>query len=250
MPIRTLIVDDEPHAIDIICRYATNVPDIEIVTTCNNAIHAFQVLQHNKIDLLFADIKMPGLSGTDLIRSLKKPPMVVFTTAYQEYAVEGFDLNAIDYLVKPIPLNRFLRAVDKVMHYIDGNNNEDDDKSGTVATAPGKHFLYLRIERQTIKIDTEDIRWIESIRDYIKVITKDKVYVTKQKISVAEKLLPTGHFMRIHRSFIIPLNKIESYHPNYFTVAGAKIPIGRNYKLACMEKFHDGTKDPSGYPDL
>ncbi|MFT4017300.1 MAG: LytTR family DNA-binding domain-containing protein [Agriterribacter sp.] len=247
MPIRTLIVDDEPHAIDIICRYAANVPDIEIVTTSSNAVHAFQVLQHNKIDLLFADIKMPGLSGTDLIRSLKKPPMVVFTTAYQEYAVEGFDLNAIDYLVKPIPLNRFLRAVDKVMHYINGNNNDGTEKAEPVAVAPGKHFLYLRIERQTIKIDTEDIRWIESIRDYIKVITKDKVYVTKQKISVAEKLLPIGHFMRIHRSFIIPLNKIESYHPGYFTIAGTKIPIGRNYKLVCMEKFHD---DLQGQPGL
>lgn len=239
MPIKTLIVDDEPHAIDIISRYAANVPDIEIVATSSNALHAFQLLQHNKIDLLFTDIKMPGLSGTDLVRSLKTPPMIVFTTAFQDYAVEGFDLNAIDYLVKPIPLNRFLRAVDKVMHYINGKSNDSVERTEPVAPAPGKYFLYLRIERQSVKIDTEDIRWIESIKDYIKVITKDKVYVTKQKISVAEKLLPIGHFMRIHRSFIIPLNKIESYHPGYFTVTGAKIPIGRNYKLACMEKFHD-----------
>ena len=166
--------------------------------------------------------------------------MVVFTTAYQEYAIDGFDLNAIDYLLKPIPLNRFLRAIDKVMHYINGNNNDDSaEKIEPVTALPGKYFLYLRIERQSVKIDTEDIRWIESIKDYIKVVTKEKVYVTKQKISVAEKLLPIGRFMRIHRSFIIPLSKIESYHPNYFTISGTKIPIGRNYKQSCMEKFHD-----------
>lgn len=244
MPVRTLIVDDEPHAIDIICRYAANVPDIEIVGTSNNAIHAFRLLQQHKIDLLFADIKMPGLSGTDLIRSLKNPPLIVFTTAYQEYAIEGFDLNAIDYLLKPIPLNRFLRAIDKVLHYINGNSNEEkEEKKEHKTSAYGKYYLYLRIDRQSVKIDTAEIRWIESIKDYIKVVTKDKVFVAKQKISVAEKLLPIGHFMRIHRSYIIPFHKIESYHPNYFTVAGTKIPIGRNYKHACMDKFHNDTRE-------
>lgn len=238
MNIRTLIVDDEPHAIEILHKYAANIPEIEVVATCSHAIQAFQILQHHQIDLLLVDIKMPGLTGTDLVRSLKNPPMVIFTTAYHEFAVEGFDLNAVDYLVKPIPLNRFLRAIDKVMHIIKGNKaGAYEEKQEVQIAPPVRHFLYLRIDRQTVKVDTDDINWIESIKDYIKVVTKQKIYVAKQKISVAEKLLPLGKFLRIHRSFIIPEARVEGYNPNYLLIAGTKIPIGRNYKQACMEKF-------------
>jgi DNA-binding LytR/AlgR family response regulator len=237
--IRTLIVDDEPHAMEIIRRYATHIPEIEIIGTCNNAIEAFQTIQSQAIDLLFLDIKMPKLLGTDLVRSLKSPPLIIFTTAYQEYAVEGFDLNAIDYLLKPIPLKRFLQAIDKVMHFLHGEKN-----TGPVQEeiqTPQDHFLYLRVERRLIKVNTRDILWIESIKDYILVVTKEKSYQTKQKISVTEKLLPHGEFMRIHRSYIVPLNRVEGYHPNHLLVDGKKIPIGRNYKQLCAEKF-----DPQG----
>lgn len=241
MAIRTIIVDDEPHAVEIIQKYASNIPDLEIVATCNNAILAFRLLQQQPVDLLLVDIKMPGLTGTDLVRSLKNPPMVIFTTAYHEFAVDGFDLNAIDYLVKPIPLNRFLRAIDKVMHAIKGNKPATFVETPEAApVAPAKHFLYLRIDRQSVKVDTADIHWIESIKDYIKVVTKGKSYVTKQKISVVEKLLPMGHFMRVHRSFIIPADKVEGYNPNYLIIAGSKIPVGRNYKQACLEKLGPG----------
>lgn len=242
MAIKILIVDDEPHAIEILQRYAASIPELEIAATCNNAIKAFQVLQHNKIDVLFVDIKMPGLSGTDLVRSLKNPPMVIFTTAYQEYAVEGFDLNAVDYLLKPVSLKRFLQALDKVHHFIHGNKKE---QVMPLAQSPEKpaidHFLYLRVERRLLKVNTKDILWIESVKDYIKVITKDKALYTKQKISVTEKLLPIGEFMRIHRSFIIPVNKMEGYNPNHILIAGNKIPIGRNYKNTCAQKFNPGT---------
>ncbi|ANH82078.1 DNA-binding response regulator [Niabella ginsenosidivorans] len=244
MKIRTLIVDDEPHAMEIIRRYAAHIPEIEIVGTCSNAIEAFQTIQHNNIDLVFLDIKMPRLLGTDLVRSLKTPPLIIFTTAYQEYAIEGFDLNAIDYLLKPIPLKRFLQAIDKVMHFLNGDGKRgaaQQDAEAPAQQAPD-HFLYLRIERRLIKVNTRDILWIESIKDYIKVVTKDKIFQTKQKISVTEKLLPTGEFMRIHRSFIIPLNKMEGYHPNHLLVAGNVIPIGRNYKQVCAEKFNPGTE--------
>lgn len=239
MTIRTLIVDDEPHAVEIIKKYSANIPEIEVVDTCNNAIKAFQILQNTKVDLLFLDIKMPGLSGTDLVRSLKYPPMIIFTTAYQEYAIDGFDLNAVDYLLKPIPLNRFLRAIDKVTQLINGDRNEA--RQETYETNPKKasaHFLYLRIERRLIKVNTKDILWIESMKDYIKVVTTDKSYTTKQKISVVEKLLPISEFMRIHRSYIIPVNRAEGYHPNHILIAGNKIPVGRNYKQACYQKFN------------
>ncbi|WP_126246065.1 LytR/AlgR family response regulator transcription factor [Chitinophaga rhizosphaerae] len=240
--IRTLIVDDEPHALQIIRKYAANVPELEVIGTCSNAMQAAQVLRQQAVDLLFIDIKMPGLLGTDLVRSLKNPPKTVFTTAYHEYAVEGFNLDAVDYLVKPIPLNRFLRAVDKVMHALRG------DRAPAVYAQPretpvqpaARHYLYLRIDRQSIKVDTADIHWIESVRDYIRVVTKEKTYMTKQKISVAEKLLPMGRFLRVHRSFIIPVDSVEGYNPNYVIVAGKKVPIGRNYKQACQEHFGPG----------
>ncbi len=238
MAIRTLIVDDEPHAINILQKHAAHIPDLEIVATCNNAIKAFQALQNNTIDLLFVDIKMPGLSGTDLVRSLKRPPMIVFTTAYQEYAVDGFDLNAIDYLLKPVSLKRFLQAIDKVMHFVQGNKKQETITPALPVKVPADQFLYLRIERRVIKINTKDILWIESFKDYIKVITKKESYHTKQKISVTEKLLPTDEFMRIHRSFIIPVNRVEAYHPNHVLIAGNKIPIGRNYKVSCAQKFN------------
>jgi len=240
MKIRTVIVDDEPHAMEIIRRYATHIPEIEIVSTCSNAIEAFQTIQHDNIDLVFLDIKMPRLLGTDLVRSLKTPPLIIFTTAYQEYAIEGFDLNAIDYLLKPIPLKRFLQAIDKVMHFLNGDSKRAaaQKEAENPAQRPIDHFLYLRVERRLIKVNTKEILWIESIKDYIKVVTRDKVFQTKQKISVTEKLLPTGEFMRIHRSFIIPVNKMEGYHPNHILVAGNKIPIGRNYKQICADKFN------------
>ena len=248
MVIKTLIADDEPHAIDILRRYVANIPELEVVATCNNAIKAFQVMQNNKIDLLFVDIKMPGLSGTDLVRSLKTPPMIVFTTAYQEYAVDGFDLNAIDYLLKPISLKRFLQSVDKVMHFINGNPAIETLKRSAPPKPPVDHFLYVRVDRRLIKINTKDILWIESIKDYIKVITPKEIFHTKQKISVTEKLLPIGEFMRIHRSFIIPVHKTEGYHPNHVMIGGNKIPIGRNYKLACARRFNPqkGAADSSG----
>ena len=242
MKIRTLIVDDEPHAMDIIRKYAKHIPEIEIVGTCGNAIEAFQTIQHNNIDLVFLDIKMPRLLGTDLVRSLKRPPMIIFTTAYQEYAIEGFDLNAIDYLLKPIPLKRFLQAIDKVMHFLDGDDKKQGvgESSNPQVAQNANHFIYLRVDRRLVKVNTDDILWIESLKDYIKVTSKEKVFYTKQKISVMEKLLPMGEFLRIHRSFIIPLNKVEGYNPNYVLIAETKIPIGRNYKQICADKFDPG----------
>ncbi|MFT3704818.1 MAG: LytTR family DNA-binding domain-containing protein [Agriterribacter sp.] len=237
MDITAVIVDDEPHAIEILQKYAAQIPGLRIVATCPNAISAFQVLQNNQVNLMFIDIKMPGLSGTDLVRSLKTPPMIIFTTAHHEFAVEGFDLNAVDYMVKPIPFSRFLRAIDKVMHFLKGSMPATAATDVPAETTAAKHFLYLRIDRSIVKVDTADICWIESIKDYIKVVTLAKMYITKQKISVAEKLLPLGQFMRVHRSFIIPLNKVERYHPGYLLVAGTKITIGRNYKDACVKQF-------------
>ncbi|MCE6992051.1 LytTR family DNA-binding domain-containing protein [Dyadobacter sp. CY323] len=240
MKIRTLVVDDEPHAIDVIETYAGHLPEIEIIGTCSNAISASNMLRTADVDLMFLDVKMPGLSGTDLLRSLNSPPMVVLTTAYPDYALDGFELDIVDYLLKPIPLPRFLRAMEKVMFTFKGLNPAQPLPPDMSAEQVPDYYLYLRIERRFVKVNTKDILWIESIKDYIKVVTGNEVFVSKQKISMAEKLLPIGKFMRIHRSFIVPVDKVQSIHASYVVVLGFKVPVGRNYKSECLRQFLPG----------
>lgn len=236
MKIKTLIVDDEPHAIEVIEKYTQNFLEIELVGKCNNAIQAFQILQQHKIDLMFLDIKMPGLLGTELMRSLKNPPKVIFTTAYQDYALDGFDLNAVDYLLKPIAFDRFLKAMDKVFELYKVNNKRMSI-SHEAAEQKSDVFLYLRVERKMVKVNVTDIYWVESLKDYIKVVLKDRVLISKQKISLLEELLPEDQFLRIHRSFMVSLNKIESYHSFAIGILGKELPIGRNYKAECFKKL-------------
>lgn len=235
MKIKTIIVDDEPKAIEIIAGYLQRFSEIDVVATCSDGIQAFQLLQQKPIDLMFLDIKMPGLSGTDLLRSLKNPPKVIFTTAYAEYAVEGFDLDAVDYLVKPISFDRFLRAIDKVFKLHNGSSNITLKVEDPIA---GKDvFLYLKIDRRMLKINTDDILWVESLKDYVKVVTVDKTFVSKQKISVLEEVLPDDRFIRIHRSYIVSISRISSYYSFSMEVDGKELPIGRNYKLDVQRKL-------------
>jgi DNA-binding LytR/AlgR family response regulator len=228
MKIKTLIVDDEPHAIEVIENYLLNFTELEIVAKCEDGIKAFQVLQQKQIDLIFLDVKMPGLTGTDLIKSLKNPPQVIFTTAYTEYAVDGFELNAIDYLVKPIPFDRFLKAMDKVLKYFGSHKTLILSEKPSVI-GPDK-FIYLKVERKMVKVNVNEICWIESIKDYVKVVLRDKIIVSKQKISLLEELLPEDQFCRIHRSFIIAILKVESFNGYAVEILGKELPIGRNYK--------------------
>lgn len=237
MKIKTLIVDDEPHAIEVIERYLQHFSDIELVAKCPDAIKAFQVLQQKSIDLVFLDIKMPGLNGTDLIKSLKNPPKVIFTTAYSEYAIDGFELNAIDYLLKPIPFDRFLKSMDKVLAHF--GNNKQIVLAERQSLASTEKFLYLKVDRKMMKINVKEICWIESIKDYVKVVLPDKVLIAKQKISLLEELLPEEQFCRIHRSFIVSIAKVESYYAYAVEILGKELPIGRNYKQNVQKSFRD-----------
>jgi len=236
MKIKTLIIDDEPHAIEIIQKYAAEFPELEVIAGCHSALQAFRIMQTDHVDLVFLDVKMPGINGIDFIRSLPSPPRVIFTTAYQEYAIDGFDLNAVDYLLKPIPFERFFKAIGKVINVFKVPVQEYQLPEPPVTNAQ-PHYLYLRIDRKMVKIDTDDIIWIESLKDYVKVVLKDRVLSSKQKISVVEKLLPIDDFIRIHRSFIVPVSKIESYNANYVKIAGTELPIGRNYKADCQQRL-------------
>ncbi|QHT66972.1 response regulator transcription factor [Rhodocytophaga rosea] len=236
--LKVLLVDDEPYALDILERYLQHFDEMEITAKCSNALQAFQILQKSTIDLLFLDIKMPGLQGTELIRSLKNPPKVIFTTAFQDYAVEGFELNAVDYLLKPVSFPRFLKAIDKVFALL---SIKKANKSSYQINQNHIHaqdaFVYLKVERKTVKINVADIVWIESQGDYIKVKLKEKVMVSKHKISLLEELLPEDQFIRIHRSYIVSIAKIESFHSNFVEVQGIQLPIGRSYKEECINRF-------------
>jgi DNA-binding LytR/AlgR family response regulator len=227
--ITCLAVDDEPPALQVLKKYISSVQSLELAGACVDAIEAINFLQQHPVDLMFLDIKMPELLGTDLVRALKGAPKVIFTTAYRKYAVEGFELDAVDYLLKPISFDRFLKAVNKVMHttFAPGatmNTENGNKKEGSDAC------IYFRSDRKMVKLHLEDILYIESVKDYIKVVTLNQTILTKQSISSMEDNLPKDQFIRIHRSFIVSLNKIESYTHDLVWVGKAQLPISRMYR--------------------
>ena len=229
MEIKCLIVDDEPLAVRLISSYIKEVPELEVVAICNSAIEAFTILSHQKVDLMFLDIKMPKLLGTDFLRSLSDPPKVIFTTAYREYALDGYDLDIVDYLLKPVSFPRFLKAVAKAAtlisheHQFVLNENEVHEND--------KAFLYLKIEKEMTKVLVKEILFIESSKEYVKLhLEKNKRLLVKQSIGSMEKLLSPHRFIRVHRSFIASIEKINSFTSAYITIENQKIPIGRLYK--------------------
>lgn len=219
-----LAVDDEPPALDILVKYINAVPSLELAGTCINAVQALDVLRSTRIDLLFLDIQMPQLLGTDLMRTINNPPKVIFTTAYRKFAVEGFELNAVDYLLKPISFERFLKAVNKVMDFIPAQQQMP------VAVPTSESYLYFRSDRKMHKVSVRDIIFIESLKDYIKVVTTSKTIVTKQSISSVEERLPRTSFIRIHRSFIVALDKVQSYTPELIAIGNEELPVSRMYR--------------------
>ena len=226
--IKCLIVDDEPPAIEVIKKHIAFVPALELAATCINAVDALAFMQHSHIDLLFLDIQMPQILGTDFIRTLKKSPKVIFTTAFRKFALEGFELDAVDYLLKPISFERFLKAVNKVMdspiHHADSNEHLEKSKEN------GNTFIYFRADRKSIKVALNDILYIESLKDYIKVVTTAKTIVTKHSMSSLEEMLPKDLFVRIHRSYIVSLNKIDSYSSDLIEIAKQELPVSRMYR--------------------
>ncbi|MCH4552896.1 MULTISPECIES: LytR/AlgR family response regulator transcription factor [Aestuariibaculum] len=218
---KCLIVDDEPPAIKVLTNYIKTLNQLDIVGTCVNAFQAIELLNEHKIDLMFLDINMPKLIGTDLLKSLRYPPKVIFTTAHKGYAIEAFDLDAIDYLLKPISFERFLKAVNKYSQLNATESEEIIDDSG---------FLYFRSDRKMIKIFLEEILYIESLRDYIIIHKEDCTTLkVKQTLSSVEDMLPKNLFIRIHRSFIISINKVTAFTKNDVEIGKIEIPFGKNY---------------------
>src|SRR5215204_961527 len=227
MKLRCLLIDDEPPALKVLARYVLEVGGMEIAGQCQNAIEALEVLRQKQVDVIFLDIKMPKIIGTEFIRNLSHPPKVIFVTAYREFAVEGFELDAVDYLVKPVSFERFLKAIDRLRR---SSGNETVRERKLYKPNPDA-FIYLKIDRIRQKIFIEDILYIESWKDIVQIyFTNQKNLLIKQTISAIENLLSDHMFLRVHRSYIVSLNKISGYNSSSLRLGATEIPVGRLYK--------------------
>lgn len=230
--IRCLVVDDEPPAREIMKQYIADTPMLELEGECANAIHAIAFLQQHPVDLIFLDIRMPQLSGTDFLKTLQHPPKVIFTTAHAEYALEGYELDVVDYLLKPVRFDRFLKAVNKAYQH---NNIKTTQEKNVADHEKKEAFVYFRADRKMIKVMLEDILYIESMKDYVKVVTTHETIITKQSISSVEAMLPEQQFIRSHRSFIVSLKSIRSFTSELIQIGKTEIPIGKLYRSEVLK---------------
>jgi two-component system, LytTR family, response regulator len=230
--IKCIIVEDEPLATKILCDYISQVPFLELQGTFKDAILATDYLRNNETDLIFLDIHLPKLKGMAFLKTLTHPPAVIITTAYHQYAVEGFDLSVTDYLLKPFEFERFLIGVNKVKTNPvrtaePGGQEEKKERDENTAV---KDYLFLNVQKKKVKILFSAIVYIESKKEYIRIVTTGKEYISKMSTHEIEALLPPNLFKRIHRSFIVSISKIECYTAEMVEVNGVSIPIGRGYR--------------------
>lgn len=238
---KCIIVDDEPLAREVLESYVERIDGLELLTSCDNAVKAFDVLKKENVDLIFLDIQMPKLNGIDFLKVLNPQPKVIFTTAYREYAIESYELDVVDYLLKPISFQRFLMAVSKAM-----NGQLAVAKEASQVVIPDElrseqPYIFLKADRKMVKVYLKDILYIESLKDYVRIKMPQKDVVSLQKISFLEQKLPEDCFVRIHRSFIVPIRKIEAFSQNVIEINGAELPIGRNYKEKVLQILNNDT---------
>ena len=225
-PVNCIIVDDEPIAREILENHLKKIDKIKVIGSCKNAIEAFNMINANDIGLIFLDINMPEISGLSFARSINKNIKIIFTTAYREYAVEGFDLRAVDYLLKPISFERLFQAV----HKYESENATVELDSDKEIRQEKSDFFFVRSDRKMIKINFSEISYIESLADYVKIYVNDKTIVTRETITSIEARLPQNDFLRVHRSFIVSINKIDSFTHEFIEIDKKAIPISRSYK--------------------
>jgi len=235
--INCIIVDDEPVARDILVKHLSLIDAVKVVATCKSAIEAFNTISEKKVDLIFLDINMPSISGLSFARSINKNIKIIFTTAYREYAVDGFDLQAVDYLLKPVSFERLLQALNK---YFGETSTLENIPDVTINQDLSNHF-FVRSDRKMIKICFDDILYVESIGDYVKIHLAGKTVVTREAISSIDAKLPRKDFIRTHRSFIVSMSKIESFTTEYIEIGKHQVPVSRSYKNIVMERL--GGKD-------
>lgn len=228
-----IIVEDEPLAAEVLQDYVRQVPFLSLKAICNDAIFALETLQQQKIDLVFLDIHLPKLKGLDFIRTLKNPPRIIITSAYHEYALQGYEYNVVDYLLKPIEFSRFLMAVNKLTQ-----SPVPENSIASFQMAPERASLFFNVSKRKVKVFLDEILYIESLKEYIRIYTTQKTILTKFPLGQIEEMLAKNNFLRIHRSYIIARNRIDAFTAAEVEVNGKQLPIGRSYKedvLAALE---------------
>jgi len=239
--IRVIIVDDEPLAQEILETYVSKMPELELVSICNDALEANEILKSQQIDLMFLDIQMPLLSGIDFLKTLTHPPCVVFTTAHADYAVQGFELDATDYLLKPISLERFMKAVNKVTDKISKRKTTSESDINTIEG--GEDFIFVKADKKLIKVDFENVLYIEGLKDYVIIRLENGRVITLQTMKSLEDKLPVNKFKRIHRSYIVNIKKISAILGNMVELMESgkikQLPIGKNYRDELMDIVSD-----------
>jgi len=225
-----IIVEDEPLAAEVLQEYISQVPSLQLISTCRDAVFAREVLQNEKVDLIFLDIHLPKLKGLDFLKTLTNPPKIIITSAYHEYALQGYELNVVDYLLKPIEFQRFIMAVNKA-----GQPKESSHVEHTTQPAIERAFLFFNVGKKKVKMFLDEILYIESLKEYIKIVSRDKAILTKFQLGQTEDLLKNKNFIRIHRSFIVAKDKVEAFSATDVEIRGQLIPIGRSYKEQVYE---------------
>ena len=234
MKIKCLIIDDEPLAIKLIRNHLSNFKQFEIIAECENAIEASQIIQANHIDLIFLDIQMPSINGIDFLKSLTKKPYVIITSAYKEFAIDGFNLDVIDFLLKPITLDRFFKGINKFLEIKAKTINKISEIPNNNEKISIKD-LFVKDTNKTYRLNPLDILYIEGMREYIKIITLNENIVTKSSLTKFYSQLPQEFFIRTHKSYIINIKKVKAFTSSTIEIKGKKIPIGRSYKIPTME---------------
>src|SRR5688572_29060997 len=239
MTLNTLIIDDEPLALDVLETYISKMPELNLIARCSNALEANELLRKHHIDLIFLDIQMPQVSGVDFIKTLPIPPLFIFTTAYSNYALEGFELNAIDYLLKPISMDRFMKAVNKALEQFEMRNREDAATESNAGGMEGEEFFFVKADKKLVKVKYDEILYIEGLKDYVIIRLEQGRVVTLQTMKSLEDKLPLNKFKRIHRSYIVSIDKIHAVDGTSVDVFEKgqikQLPIGKNYKDEILE---------------
>lgn len=224
--VKCIVVDDEPVARDVLESLLSKIEAVELVALCKNGMEAFNIINSKPVDLIFLDINMPGISGLSFAKSINSDIKIIFTTAYREYAVEGFDLQAVDYLLKPISHERLLKSVNRFLN----QSVTPGEEGRPIAESAENDYMFVRSERKMVKIIFNDLMFIESIGDYVKLYLEEKTVVTRESLSGIEAKLPKGDFIRTHRSFIVSISYIDSYTNELIEIGKKQVPLSRNYK--------------------
>lgn len=228
MTYNCIIVDDEPLAREVLVRHLNDIRDLQLTHTCSNALEAFEILHNEPVDLMFLDISMPVISGLDFLRSLRKTPAVIITTAHPDFALQGFELDVVDYLVKPISLERLMKAVLKAIERIKISHPQDTSSNRS-------DFLFVKADQKLIKVKYSDIEYIEGMKDYVKIFTRERMIVTLHTMKFFEANLPQEHFIRIHKSYIVNTDSIKTISGNELELRQNRLPIGNSYKENLMK---------------